>query len=105
MEALGDDLGGLVGGLGLISVGCCGIVIGLIILIIGLALSGPQTQPQMMMQQHMASTMPMNQIGTPAPLQVPVQNMQPPLSSDATGSSVPDMAAAYAGQFNQPPTE
>jgi hypothetical protein len=96
--------GTLVGGLGIISVGCCGIFIGLIILIIGLVMSGPQSHPQMMGgQMPMVGAMPANQ-GTVL-TQTPVQSIQPPLSSGATDSSVPDMAAAYAEQFSQPPTE
>ncbi len=96
--------GALVGGLDIISVGCCGIFIGLIILIIGLALSGPQSHPQMMGgQMPMVGAMPTNQ-GTVL-TSAPVQSIQPPLSGGANTSSVPDMAAAYSEQFSQPPTE
>ena len=102
-EGLGAG-GALAGGIGLISIGCCGIVIGLIILIIGFAVGDPQSQPQMMVgQMPMGGAMPANQGVVPMP--APVQSMQPPLSSGATDSSVPDMAAAYAEQFSQPPTE
>ena len=96
--------GALVGGIGLASAGCCMIPIGLILLIIGFVLPGPQ-QPQMMGgPMPMVSTMPVNQ-GV-VPMQAPVQStMQPPLSGGATGAEVPDMVAAYTNQFTQPPTE
>jgi hypothetical protein len=102
LTALGDDIGTALAGGGLATVGCCGIPLGLILLIIGLVMAGPQSQPQMMM----GSAMPMNQMGaTAVNMQMPAQTIQPPLSGDATGSVVPDMAAAYANQFSQPPTE
>ena len=88
-------------------------------LIIGLALGGPQPPfqgynvgSQMPMagamptnQMPMAGTMPSNQMGGAVPMQAPVQSMQPPLSSDATGTNVPDSSEAYTNQFSQPPTE
>ena len=56
-------------------------------------------------QMPMAGAMPSNQMGGVVSTQAPMQSMQPPLSSDATGTNVPDMAGAYANQFTQPPTE
>ena len=120
LTAIGEDLGSLLGGLGLSSAACCcGIPIGLIILIIGLALGGPQPAfqgynvgSQMPMagampvnQMPMAGAMPSNQIGGAVPMHAPVQSMQPPLNSDATGTNVPDLSEAYTNQFSQPPTE
>ena len=52
-----------------------------------------------------AGTMPSNQMGSAVPMQAPVQSMQPPLSSDASGTNVPDLSEAYTNQFSQPPTE
>ncbi len=110
LTAIGDDIGAALGGGALATLGCCGIPIGLIILIIGLALQGPQQPFQgyhVGSQMPMAGTMPANQMpmGGAVPMQAPVQSMQPPLSSDATGTDVPDMAGAYANQFSQPPSE
>ena len=119
LTALGDDIGAALGGGVLATLGCCGIPIGLIILIIGLALGGPQPPfqgynvgSQMPMagampasQIPMAGAMPSNQMGQTVLTQAPVQSMQPPLTSDATDTNVPDLAQAYANQFSQPPTE
>lgn len=107
LTALGDDIGAALGGGALATLGCCGIPIGLIILIIGLAIGGPQPQPQMMMggQMPMVGSMSMNQMGGAVPMQTPVQSMQAPLSGGATSSEVPDMVSAYTNQFSEPPTE
>ncbi len=104
LTALGDDIGAAIGGGALATLGCCGIPIGLISLIIGLVLPGPQ-QPQMMGgPMPMVSSMPVNQ-GV-VPMQAPVQStMQAPLSGGATASEVPDMVSAYTNQFSEPPTE
>ena len=77
-------------------------------LIIGLALGGPQPPFQgynVGSQMPIAGTMPSNQMGSAVPMQAPVQSMQPPLSSDASGTNVPDLAEAYTNQFSQPPAE
>lgn len=107
LTALGDDIGAALRGGALATLGCCGIPIGLIILIIGLAIGGPQPQPQMMMggQMPMAGSMSVNQMGGAVPMQTPVQSMQAPLSGGATSSEVPDMVSAYTNQFSEPPTE
>ena len=108
LTALGDDIGAALGGGALATLGCCGIPIGLIILIIGLALGGPQPPFQgynVGSQMPIAGTMPSNQMGSAVPMQAPVQSMQPPLSSDASGTNVPDLAEAYTNQFSQPPAE
>ena len=107
LTALGDDFGAALRGGALATLGCCGIPIGLIILIIGLAIGGPQPQPQMMMggQMPMAGSMSVNQMGGAVPMQTPVQSMQAPLSGGATSSEVPDMVSAYTNQFSEPPTE
>ena len=89
MEKALGDLGGLLGGGSLAFVAlCCGLPIGLIILIIGLAIGGNPPQPVMMQQAYVPVP---NVGGSPVigQMQAPVSQMQAPISQMAPPISTP----------------
>ena len=104
----------LLGGMGLSSVACCcGMPVGLILLIVGLAIGGPQPQVQMVNQFHMPVG---NQVPVVGQMQAPVgqmlsQNTQmaPPISTQAQDMAAPEvptsMVDAHQQQFQQPPSD
>ena len=113
LTALGDDLGGLLGGIGLSSMACCcGVPVGLIILIIGLATGGPPPQAQMVNQFHMpvGNQVPVvGQMPTPVgQMQAPVGQMIPNISTPIqdTTPAVPEqsMVDTLQQEFQQPPS-
>ena len=116
-----EDLGGLLGGIGLSSVACCcGMPVGLILLIVGLAIGGPQPQVQMVNQYHMPVG---NQVPVIGQMQAPVGQMQapvgqmfsqntqmaPPISTPSQDMAAPEvptsMVDAHQQQFQQPPSD
>jgi len=104
----------LLGGMGLSSVACCcGMPVGLILLIVGLAIGGPQPQVQMVNQFHMPVG---NQVPVVGQMPTPVgqmlsQNTQmtPPISTQAQDMAAPEvptsMVDAHQQQFQQPPSD
>ena len=89
MEKALGDLGGLLGGGSLAFVAlCCGLPIGLIILIIGLAIGGNPPQPVMLQQAYVPGP---NVGGSPVigQMQAPVSQMQAPISHMAPPISTP----------------
>ncbi len=111
LTALGEDLGGLLGGLGLSSFACCcGIPVGLILLIVGLAIGGPPPQVQMVNQFHMPVGNQVPVVGQmPMPvgqMQAPVGQMQAPVGQVMTTPGVPEqsMIDIHQQDFQQPPS-
>ena len=104
MKAGAEDFGSLMGGIGLSSLACCcGIPIGLILLIIGLAIGGDPPQPMMVQQAYtpipsVGSSPVVGQMQAPvgqmqAPvgqMQAPVGQMAPPISTPVQDSTAPE---------------
>jgi len=106
-----EDLGGLLGGIGLSSVACCcGMPVGLILLIVGLAIGGPPPQAQMVNQFHMPVGNQVPVVGQmPMPvgqMQAPVGQMQAPVGQVMTTPGVPEqsMIDVHQQDFQQPPS-